>query len=44
MKFSLERSYEILDRTPGVLQSLLAGLPDDWVMPMKAPQHFRHMM
>jgi len=40
MKYSLERSYEILDRTPGVLQSLLAGLPDDWVMPNEGPETY----
>ena len=40
MKYSLERSYEILDRTPAVLQSLLAGLPDDWVMPNEGPETF----
>ncbi|MGB4845692.1 MAG: DinB family protein [Ferruginibacter sp.] len=40
MKYSLERSYEILDRTPGVLQSLLAGLPDDWVVPNEGPETY----
>ena len=40
MKYSLERSYEILDRTPLVLQALLAGLPDDWVMPNEGPETF----
>jgi hypothetical protein len=40
MKYSLERSYEILDRTPAVLQALLAGLPDDWVMPNEGPETF----
>ena len=40
MKYSLERSYEILDRTPGVLQALLSGLPDDWVMPNEGPETF----
>ena len=40
MKYSLERSYEILDRTPAILQSLLAGLPDDWVMPNEGPETF----
>ncbi|MBI1225481.1 MAG: DUF664 domain-containing protein [Bacteroidetes bacterium] len=32
MKFSLEKSLEILERTPAVLQVLLSGLSDDWVM------------
>jgi DinB superfamily len=40
MKYSLERSYEILDRTPAVLQSMLAGLADDWVMPNEGPETF----
>ena len=40
MKYSLERSYEILDRTPTVLQALLGGLPDDWVMPNEGPETF----
>ena len=40
MKYSLQRSYEILDRTPAVLQSLLAGLPDDWVMPNEGPETY----
>ena len=40
MKYSLERSYEILDRTPVVLQDLLSGLPDDWVMPNEGPETF----
>jgi hypothetical protein len=40
MKYSLERSNEILDRTPAVLQALLAGLPDDWVMPNEGPETF----
>jgi hypothetical protein len=40
MQYSLERSYEILDRTPAVLQALLSGLPDDWVMPNEGPETF----
>ena len=40
MEYSLERSYEILDRTPAVLQALLAGLPDDWVMPNEGLETF----
>ena len=40
MKYNLERSYEILDRTPAVLQALLGGLPDDWVMPNEGPETF----
>lgn len=40
MKFSLERSIEILERTPSVLHSLLNELPDDWVMPNEGPETF----
>lgn len=40
MQYSLERSYQILDRTPAVLQALLSGLPDDWVMPNEGPKTF----
>lgn len=40
MQYSLERSYEILDRTPAVLHSLLSGLPDDWVMPNEGPETY----
>lgn len=40
MRYSLERSYEILDRTPAALQSLLGGLPDDWIMPNEGPETF----
>lgn len=30
MNFELERSLEILERTPAVLQQLLGGLSDEW--------------
>jgi DinB superfamily len=30
MKFSLEKSIEILDRTPAVLSTLLKGIAQDW--------------
>jgi hypothetical protein len=30
MKFNLEKSIEILERTPGVLRNLLNGLSNDW--------------
>lgn len=32
MKFSIDASYQILERTPGVLRSLLQGVNDSWVM------------
>ena len=40
MQYSLERSYEILERTPAVLQALLAGLHDDWLMHNEGPETF----
>jgi hypothetical protein len=40
MQYSLERSYEILERTAAVLRSLLSGLSDDWVMPNEGPETF----
>ena len=30
MDYSLEKSIEILERTPGVLKALLQGISDDW--------------
>lgn len=32
MNFSLEKSMEILERTPNVIKELLDGLSDDWTM------------
>jgi len=40
MKYSLAGSSEILDRTPAVLTTLLAGLSDDWIMPNEGPETF----
>ena len=40
MNYSLIKSYEILDRTPAVLQALLAGLSDDWIMNNEGPETF----
>lgn len=31
MNFSILKSIEILERTPGVLESLLSGLSDEWI-------------
>lgn len=31
MEFNLSKSMEILERTPAVLETLLAGLSDEWV-------------
>lgn len=40
MKFSFEKSFEILERTPGVLKLLLADLNEDWVMNNEGPDTF----
>jgi hypothetical protein len=32
MKFKLQHTIEILERTPKVLTELLSGLPDDWTI------------
>src|SRR5204862_3235499 len=40
MKYSLERSYQILERTPSVLKALLSGLSDEWVMNNEGPETF----
>lgn len=40
MNYSLERACEILERTPAVLDTLLCGLPDEWVMPNEGPETF----
>ena len=37
MDFSLERSIEVLERTPAVMQSLLAGVHEDWTMQNEGP-------
>ena len=40
MKFSLDKSYEILERTPAVLRTVLTGLSDDWIMNNEGPETF----
>jgi hypothetical protein len=40
MKYSIEKSYEILERTPSVLKVLLSGLDDDWIMNNEGPETF----
>jgi hypothetical protein len=40
MKYSLEKSYEILERTPVVLKTLLTGLSDDWIINNEGPETF----
>lgn len=40
MKFTTERSFEILSRTPGVLRSLLENLDEEWIMNNEGPETF----
>ena len=40
MDFDLEQSIEVLERTPGVLDSLLGGLSDQWVTSNYGDQTF----
>jgi len=40
MEFTLDKSYEILERTPAVLQSLLTGVSDEWTMNNEGPDTF----
>ncbi len=37
MRFELKDAVPVLERTPGVLRQLLAGLPDDWVRATEGP-------
>ena len=40
MIYSLERSIEILERTPEVLKALLSGLHEDWTQNNEGPDTF----
>ncbi len=40
MQFDLNRSIEVLQRTPGTLQAMLGGLSDDWTMSNYGPKTF----
>jgi hypothetical protein len=40
MEFTLDKSYEILERTPVVLKSLLTGISDEWSMNNEGPDTF----
>ena len=40
MKYDLDKSLEILERTPAVLNTLLSGLHKDWVMHNEGPETF----
>ncbi len=38
MNFDLQNAVAFLERTPGVLRSLLAGLPEDWTRLNEGPE------
>lgn len=40
MKFDLDRSFEIWERTPAVLRATLSGIHDDWVFTNEGPDTF----
>lgn len=40
MQFDIQKSIEILERTPAVLNVLLTGLNDEWVMNNEGPETF----
>jgi hypothetical protein len=40
MTFDLNKSYQILERTPSVLRILLSDLDDDWIMNNEGPDTF----
>ena len=40
MEFNLDRTIEILERTPAALHGLLGGLPDAWTSPNEGPHTF----
>ncbi len=40
MNFDLDKSYEILERTPSVLKTLLKDLHEDWTMNNEGPDTF----
>ena len=40
MEFQLDRTVEILERTPVALRGLLSGLPEAWTSPNEGPDTF----
>ncbi len=38
MNFDLQKAIAVLERTPGALRSLLAGLHEDWTRPNEGPE------
>jgi len=40
MNYSFDNAFEILDRTPTVLRTMLNGLADEWIMNNEGPETF----
>lgn len=40
MNFDLDEGIAVLERTPGALRALLAGLPDGWMSADEGPDTF----
>lgn len=40
MHVEMSHVFEVLERTPGALRSLLGGLSDDWTLPNEGPETF----
>ena len=40
MRYSVEKSIEILETTPAVLKALLSGIHEDWLMNNEGPETF----
>ena len=40
MKYNIQQALEILERTPDVLNVLLNGLSDGWIMNNEGPETF----
>lgn len=40
MQYSIEKSVEVLERTPAVLSALLSGLNEDWINNNEGPETF----
>lgn len=40
MDFTLDRAFEILERTPATFRAVLGGLSDAWLLPNEGPETF----
>ena len=40
MKYKLPEAIQVLERTPQILRTLLAGLPDEWIKSNEGPETF----